>query len=46
MSSQSTIYACPSCGSDRREITARESVPGGTDWRHYECADCGFEWRV
>ncbi len=41
-----TIHACPSCESNEWVKTAHEPVPGGTDWRHYECADCGFEWRV
>ncbi|WP_197428541.1 hypothetical protein [Halapricum sp. CBA1109] len=37
---------CPACGSDDREATDRERVPGGTDWRYYSCIDCGNEWRV
>ena len=46
MATKSEIHACPSCHSGRRVLTAREQVPGGTDWRHYECPNCGYEWRT
>ncbi|MFB6188948.1 MAG: hypothetical protein ABEI57_03615 [Halapricum sp.] len=44
-SSTNPLMVCPVCGSDERETTARERVPGGTDWRYFECERCGHEWR-
>ncbi|QSG13292.1 Zn finger containing protein [Halapricum desulfuricans] len=43
--STEAMTACPVCGSCDRETTARERVPGGTDWRYFECNRCGNEWR-
>ncbi|MFW6435829.1 MAG: hypothetical protein ACOCY1_05550 [Halovenus sp.] len=43
--STETLTACPVCASPDRRMTRRERVPGGTDWRYFECVQCGHEWR-
>jgi len=43
--STEAMTACPVCGSSDRKTTDRERVPGGTDWRYFECNRCGHEWR-
>ncbi|WP_195837610.1 MULTISPECIES: hypothetical protein [unclassified Halorhabdus] len=40
------LHQCPECGSDEKQKVGQDSVPGGTDWRHYACLSCGYEWRV
>ncbi|WEL18177.1 MULTISPECIES: hypothetical protein [unclassified Halorhabdus] len=39
------LYRCPACGSEDRTKVEQRAVPGGTDWRYYECDSCGHEWR-
>lgn len=41
----SQLRCCPTCGSDDRDRVGTDIVPGGTDWRYFECASCGYEWR-
>lgn len=33
---------CPKCGGSLNK-TGKDRVPGGFDWYHYECQDCGNE---
>ncbi|WP_169051761.1 hypothetical protein [Halorhabdus amylolytica] len=40
------LHRCPACGSDERTKVDQQPVPGGTDWRYYECPSCGYEWRA
>ena len=37
------LHRCPACGSDERRKVDEQAVPGGTDWRYYECGSCGAE---